>query len=254
MLKRLFFALMLLTATFEAAATDYTDIWYIPAESGWGVNVVESDAFLFLTFFIYGPDNKPTWYVANLTQDANGNFGGPLYLANGTYFALPWVPPPSPGDQVGTASFQPTSAYTAQLSYAITNGPMVTKAIQRQTLTPIHLTGIYSGGVALSQTACATTGTGDSSLDIFVTHSIPNGTVSIIANYPSGLSCTFAGNITQAGKLYRAANASYVCNDGRNTTAVLDELTATAHGIEGVWTAPVGEGCIEQGIFGGVRK
>ena len=33
-----------------AAATDYTDIWYIEAEAGWGGNVVQSDTFLFITF------------------------------------------------------------------------------------------------------------------------------------------------------------------------------------------------------------
>ena len=26
-------------------------------ESGWGVNFVQSDNFIFATFFIYGPDN-----------------------------------------------------------------------------------------------------------------------------------------------------------------------------------------------------
>ena len=48
-------------------------------EGGWGVNVVQSDDFLFLTFFIYGADNKPTWYTAQLTLDASGNYNGKLY-------------------------------------------------------------------------------------------------------------------------------------------------------------------------------
>ncbi len=96
---------------FRAGASDYTDIWFNPSEQstaggGWGVNVVQSDAFLFLTFFIYGPDNKPTWYVAGLTRDANGNFNGPLYATTGTYFGAPWNPADGAGSaQVGTASF-----------------------------------------------------------------------------------------------------------------------------------------------------
>ena len=91
MLKRLFLAVLLLAAAGRAGAVDFTDIWFLLAESGWGVNVVQSDATIFLTFFIYGPDNKPTWYVASVTQDASGNFNGPLYSTNGygTSFALP---------------------------------------------------------------------------------------------------------------------------------------------------------------------
>ena len=35
-----------------------------PSESGWGVNFVQSDNFIFATFFIYGPNNQPIWYTA----------------------------------------------------------------------------------------------------------------------------------------------------------------------------------------------
>ncbi len=145
-MRRLILAVLLLAAAFGARATDYTDIWFNHTESGWGVNVVQSDAFLFLTFFIFGPDNKPTWYVANITEDANGNFSGPLYATTGTYFGAPWNPADTAGSaQVGTASFQPTSAYTANLAYSITGGPSVVKAIERQALTSIALGGAYDG-------------------------------------------------------------------------------------------------------------
>ena len=43
-----------------AFATDFTDIWLVPQESGWGVNVVQSDTFLFVTFFIYDAHTQPT--------------------------------------------------------------------------------------------------------------------------------------------------------------------------------------------------
>jgi hypothetical protein len=72
MMRRFLLAVLLCATVFRAGASDYTDIWFNPSEQstaggGWGVNVVQSDAFLFLTFFVYGPDNKPTWYVAGLT-------------------------------------------------------------------------------------------------------------------------------------------------------------------------------------------
>ena len=84
MLKRLFLALLLFAAAGRAAAIDFTDIWFLAAESGWGVNVVQSDNFLFVTFFIYGADGTPTWYTAQLTLDASGNYNGPL-LRNDRY-------------------------------------------------------------------------------------------------------------------------------------------------------------------------
>ena len=37
MLKRTMIALLLASAAMRAGATDYTDIWWNPSESGWGV-------------------------------------------------------------------------------------------------------------------------------------------------------------------------------------------------------------------------
>jgi len=50
------FALPALASTHS---TDYTDLWYLPAESGWGVNVVQQNDIVFATFFVYGPDGTP---------------------------------------------------------------------------------------------------------------------------------------------------------------------------------------------------
>src|SRR5258705_9794022 len=126
MFKRFVLCLFLMTAAFRAGAVDYTDIYYIPAESGWGVNVVQSGTdfnYMFVTFFIYGPDNnKPTWNTAQLTKDAVGNnFNGTLFATTGTFYAtVPWKPSDVTQAAVGTASFQPTSAYTAKLIYTVT--------------------------------------------------------------------------------------------------------------------------------------
>ena len=53
-------AFVLLFLPLAGKAADYTDIWYLPAESGWGVNMVQSDNFIFATFFIYGPGTPPS--------------------------------------------------------------------------------------------------------------------------------------------------------------------------------------------------
>src|SRR5208282_3755474 len=127
----------------QAAAVDYTDIWYLPSESGWGVNMVQADNVMFATFFVYGPGNVPTWYTAVLYGDANGNFSGNLYATVGSYFGNPWNPGSFVATLVGTASFAPSSAYQGTLSYHFTAGITVTKLIQRQVLTTIALGGNY---------------------------------------------------------------------------------------------------------------
>jgi hypothetical protein len=55
MLKRLLpavLSLALLAVPLPAAATDYTDIWYLFSESGWGVNLIQAEDVIFVTFFI----------------------------------------------------------------------------------------------------------------------------------------------------------------------------------------------------------
>src|SRR6266851_2661215 len=132
MMKRFLLTFLLLTASAPAAAADYTDIWFNPSESGWGLNVVQSDTFLFMTFFIYGADNKPTWFTAQVNQDASGNFNGALFASTGTYYILPWVGVTTAA--VGSASFQPQGPYTAKLVYSVNGVGTVTKTLQRQQL------------------------------------------------------------------------------------------------------------------------
>src|SRR5215472_13041308 len=107
MLKRLCFAILLACFARSAAATDYSDMWFQPAESGWGVNFTQNAGTLFITFFIYDANDNPTWYVAITSQDANGNFSGTLYSTTGTYFGAPWGGFMSTA--AGTATFTPSN-------------------------------------------------------------------------------------------------------------------------------------------------
>lgn len=251
MLKRLLTMLFLLCASAQAAATDYTDIWYNPQESGWGVNVVQSDGFMFLTFFIYDVDGKPTWFVGQIDQDASSNFNGTLYSTTGTYYFAPWA-----GDFVspaGTVSFQPIDAYTAKLVYTVNGVGTVTKNIQRQTLTPSALSGNYTGGLVLSQSQCANSGTGTINMNASVSQPPNNvGPTSIGFTRADGLVCNFTGQLKSWGKVYQMQQGSYTCSNGRSTTANVDEIAATAHGIEGNWSALVEGGCVETGTFDAV--
>jgi hypothetical protein len=257
MLKRLLPAaltLVLLVLPLQAAATDYTDIWYLPSESGWGVNLVQSETFIFATFFVYGPGNVPTWYTAQMSSDSNGNFAGNLYSFVGTYFGAPWNPSKLVVTTAGTASFVPSSPYQGTLTYTLSpSGPTVTKLIQRQTLTAITLAGNYTGGQAgIYSGSC--TGSYKDNFDVQVTQP-GDGTASFQFNYTSGLGCTLSGTFVQYGRLFSIPKATYQCSDGTNTTASMDEIQATAHGIEGTFSAASGSlassNCSEFASFDG---
>ena len=251
------FAAALSLAPGAARAANYTDLWWTPAESGWGVNIVQSDVFMFVTFFIYGPDNKPTWYTAQLSQDAQGVYSGGVYLTGGTYYQNAWNPNDAPAAQVvGNAQFRPSTAnaYQATLTYVVNNAPPVVKAIERQTLTPINLNGSYTGGLAGVQSACSSSGSYRNTYDLQVTQST-SGTATFSFAFPT-YSCTLSGALILHGSQYTMTGAEYKCTQNGNTvvstSANLAEIKATAQGIEGRWTAPVAGGCTENAYFSAV--
>ena len=238
-----------------AANYDYTDSWYVPAESGWGVNFTQTDNFIFATMFIYGPDKKPTWYTAQMTWDGTSQFTGGLYLTQGTYFAAPWNPADHPpATQVGTASFTPgvSNNYSGTFSYTVTGVATVVKAMQRLTLTPVLLAANYVGGQSGTYSACSAGSSNRAYQDFYTLQVSQAGTsVSMIFSFSGGnLSCTIAGTLTQQGVIYGIGNASYQCSDGLKTTATVANLRATPLGIEGQFVAPaVGGGCREDARF-----
>lgn len=251
--------LLALTVLFPlpAYATDYTDLWWTPSEAGWGMNIVQSDNFMFLTFFIYGPDNKPTWYTADLSLDAQGAYSGGLYATTGTYYAKPWntgdaIPPIS----VGSAQFKPSAdnSYEATLTYVVNGVGTVVKQIERQSLTSINLAGLYSGGLAGRQSGCSNSGSYKNTYDLTVTQT-GGGAMSLAFTFPT-YACTLNGTLVQHGKQYTVTDAEYKCTQGGSTvlstSADIAQLKATDLGIEGRWVAPVGGGCTESAYFSAV--
>ena len=251
--------LVVFAFTPAAAATDFTDIWFIPQESGWGVNIVQSDSFLFATFFIYGSDKAPTWYTALLTFDGT-RYAGQLYRTEGSFWANAWNPAEHPDAvRVGTASFQPgIDAYHATLAYAVDGVGSVNKEIVRQTLTRIVLGGNYIGAQAGAYSNCATSSQNGPYEDTFalnVTHAV-NGSAALTFTYGSGATCTLSGNLAQFGQLYDMPGATYTCtgNLAFATGAAVYELKATAQGIEGRLAANLPSGCRESANFSAVLK
>jgi hypothetical protein len=256
-MKRLLLSLFLLAAAFRAEAIDYTGLWFNPAESGYGYNLVQSDNYIFATFFIYGPNGQPTWYSAGLDWDGNGHFTGNLNATTGTYFAAPWNPANFGGVAVGTATFTPssTNAYSGTMVMAVNGAPVISKAIEMQTLKVIVLSGAYNGGQSGSYFGCTAPADNYSYIDRFdlAVAQLANGQATFNFTYTSGLACTFTGQLVQHGQQYNIPSAAYTCSDGTSATASMSQIKATSLGIEGRYLAPnVGGGCSETANFAAV--
>jgi hypothetical protein len=141
-------ALIMPTAS-VATVYDVTGLWYIPSESGWGMNVIQQNTVLFITIFVYGPDGKPTWYVGSNTQYVTGTvekFTGPLYATTGPYFGGTFNSNAVSVRQVGTITFDVT--------YSV-DGVTVNKTVQQQTWAAITIPSSGYGAMhKVSTTTC----------------------------------------------------------------------------------------------------
>jgi hypothetical protein len=253
-MKRFVAIVALLLSAARADALEYTDVYYNPAESGWGVFLVQSDITQFLAFFIYGTDNKPTWYTATLTQNAAGGYNGSLIATTGSYFGVPWNPAQLTVTSVGTVSFVPTDAYSATITYALTGGPTVTKVVQRQTLTAYQLPGNYSGSVSGTQAACTNPSDNNAQFrgrfNLAATQSADTAaslTFTFVDPANAGVVCAVQGPLTHFGRLYKMANAAMTCTEPGGevsaTTVTINGLHPTGQGIEFRLNGPTGGGC-----------
>jgi lysyl endopeptidase len=126
------------TTNDRSFATNYQDLWWNPAESGWGVNITHQGNTLFATLFTYDASGKGIWLVASAPLTGTATYSGSLSRTTGPVFnASPWT-----GIQatpVGTMTFSFASGNSGTMTYTV-DGVSVTKSIQRQTFgTPLPL-------------------------------------------------------------------------------------------------------------------
>ena len=237
------------------AATDYTDTWWTPSEPGWGVNLTQNGDAVYVTMYVYGGDDRPTWFTALLSRDGSGDrFTGPLFRTAGTYYGAPtWS-----GFTVsiaGTATFTATSSTTGTLAYTA-NSVNVTKSIERITLGPLRVAGLYIGGVSGRRAGCNPSGAIVETKQFDILHSTVDGSIRIdqISTTTGALVCRMQGTAVQTGKLLTVTGASYTCTDGWNAPARVFNLRPTPGGFEAQWFSDAGGGCTESGQLSGVTQ
>ena len=122
------------TVESRAGQSNYQDLWWNPAESGWGMNITHQDNTLFATLFTYEPSGRDLWLVmSGGVRQADGSYLGTLYKTTGSPFDTLPFPPIGAGDltAVGTMRLRFANGDNGTLTYTY-NGATVTKAISRQ--------------------------------------------------------------------------------------------------------------------------
>jgi hypothetical protein len=130
------------TAAFTIAAANSaeplqnnTDLWWNPSESGWGLNIVQhGSGIIFATWFNYGPDGKPIWYVIPEGQWVrNTEYRGPIYRTTGPEVGDAFNPAVVTRTLVGNAVLSFTPFDSTRLTAILTvDGKTLVKLLQRQ--------------------------------------------------------------------------------------------------------------------------
>jgi hypothetical protein len=119
-------------------ADNFQDLWWNPAEQGWGVNIAHQADILFASLYTYDASGRDLWLVMSSgNKTAEGQYSGTLYRTSGPAFnATPWHDATSTA--VGTMSFSFTTGSTGTLTYTF-NGATVTKQIERFVFAPMKV-------------------------------------------------------------------------------------------------------------------
>jgi hypothetical protein len=209
--------LLLFSIETLAVPPTWTDLWWVPTESGWGLNAVQQNDALFLTFFVYDQSTEPYWVVASLVRgalqpDGWDTWTGSVYASKGPWYGGPFDPAAVSQVTVGSATFSPQSTTEALLTYAI-NGVNVTKTIQRQGFQHINLTGSYLGGYAIDESTCSNLVVGASGpLRVQLSASVNNdgatGNIQSLLSFDGFAACALTGTYVQGGSIYTVSNQS----------------------------------------------
>jgi hypothetical protein len=110
-------------------ATNYSDMWYLPAESGWGVSFVQHTGThqVYAVWYTYDPrapdvsstgNFRPLWIVmSGGSWTSPTSVTGPVYVLNGTPFNQ--AGSNRTMNRVGTFTFNFANASTGTFTYSI---------------------------------------------------------------------------------------------------------------------------------------
>jgi hypothetical protein len=110
---------------------DYTDLWWNPNESGWGLAIAQQGSVMFLAWYVYDANGKPVWYIASSCSVNGAGCSGPLYSTSGPPFGATFDTSRVKVTPAGTVTLTFSDPNTGVLSYTV-GSVTATKSITRQ--------------------------------------------------------------------------------------------------------------------------
>jgi len=237
-------------------SVDQSDLYYIPAESGWGIQLVQRGSVIFGTMFVYGPSNTPTWYVATMHFAGNFTWTGDLYATTGPYFGtVPFDPANVVATKVGTMTWVAQTIETGSLSYVV-DGVAVTKNVVRQTLVFDDYSGTYLGALHATATDCTNPADNAAPVDL------PFATISVIQSDSSismtisilGSILTISGTLSQSGQ-FGTVLGTYTSNVGELGNVAVSAMNVQVNSLAaGFSLDSTNIGCQTVGYFAVMRS
>jgi hypothetical protein len=114
--------------------SDNTDLWWSPAESGWGLNITQRGTTadsIFAAWYTYDTDGRPSFIVMPGGTWSGSCFSGKLYTTTGPYFGGTFDPALVKANEVGSGTICFTGVSAARFTYTV-NGASRTVPIVRQ--------------------------------------------------------------------------------------------------------------------------
>lgn len=251
------FASVCMSAHADSNSMDASDLWWNANESGWGVNVVQQGATLFLTFFVYDAGGNAAWVVApstNLTSapaTMPAVYSGPLYRTTGPFFGGTFNPSNVGISQVGSATFTLTDVNSATLTYSVDN-VSVTKSVTRQTWKNNDLSGSYLGAtIGTYSFGCPTVGYQEEPSSINIAQTGTSFSMDVRSTLTNNL-CSYSGTYGQGGQM-GSITGTFSCNNGFTGQFQASELHVTRSGITGRASLQSGA-CTWSGRVGGLKR
>jgi len=227
---------------------DVSDLWWNPAESGWGLNLAQQAGTAFATMFVYGPDGKARWYSASeMTGSFAGRdvgFSGRLVETTGPTQPGAFIASEVVRRDVGSISFQTRGDNAADLSYTV-DGVTVNERVQRFTMKATNASGEYAGSIA--RKGCNADNT-PATIRIIQTPS----SFSMDTTTRGTSMCTYSGTPQQRGRILDVTG-TFSCNFGWTGTFELSNANVTYQGFMG-HLSQSGMNCASEARIGGVSN
>jgi len=237
--------------TFDA---NNSDLWWVPSESGWGIQFVQQADVIFATMFVYDQARAPIWYTATLANTGEFVYSGELYLTSGAWFGGTFDLATVTKRAVGTMTLNVPYVSQASLTYTV-DGASVEKSIVRQTLRFENFSGNYVGALEIVAGRCANPVNNvqaEAFSLITINHSGTSFSASTTA-ISSGPSCSFTGNYLQDGHMGTVLG-SYSCNNGDSGNMQLVEMEVSRGGFTSRLSGSSNNCASVYGRLGGVVR